>query len=114
MVPDSVPFRQFVSYFGVFKITEEMRMDLVLAALKCHRMTEVDCSSSEGPYEFVAYSLATGAMCSFPAERPAQVKRQKVDNGPMMPLLTPWVDVNCQQSMVSKTNSNVPRDYRRY
>lgn len=41
----------------------------------------------------IFYDFATDTVQRFPAERIAPVKRQKLENGPVMPVMAPVIDV---------------------
>lgn len=67
-----------------------------------------------GRDELVAYNLAMGTVCGYPAERLAPVKRQKIGDGPLMLVLPPAAEVNWFLNVTRKTLSGVGSDYRRY
>lgn len=87
-------------------------MDPDLSASAFSRVTEIYCSSFRGTDEFVAYHLATGAVRGSPTEGIVLAKRQEIDNGPMMPVIAPDVDVDWFPGAASTTISEVERDYR--
>lgn len=69
-------------------------MDLVVVILAFYRVSEIDWSSSGGSDDFISYDFATGTVQRYPAERIAPVKRHKNDDGPIMFVPTPALDVN--------------------
>lgn len=80
-------------YFGFYRIAEKMRMDSVLVSLAFYCVTEIDWSSSGSSDDFLSYDSAKNIMHDYPAERIAPVKRQKIDDDPVVPVLAPTVDV---------------------
>lgn len=72
-----------------------------------HRATEVDWPSSGGSDDFVAYNFATATVQGYPPEKIAPIKRQKVGDGRLLPVMTPAVDVNLLPVVVHRTFSEV-------
>lgn len=50
-------------------------------------MTNVDWSSSGGSEDFIVYDFSMGFVRVYLAENIAPVKRQEVDDGPMVPVM---------------------------
>lgn len=71
-----------------------MRLDPIFLFMPSHRMTKIGWSSSGGYDDFFAYDYATGSVQSYPDEKNALVKRQKVHNSPMVPVIVPAVDMS--------------------
>lgn len=95
-------------------ISEQIRKDLVLAAMAFHRMAEIEWSSSRGLDDFVAFDFSMTAVRAYPAERLAPFKRQKTDDDPVFPVLLPVIDVQCLPGMSRKKIFNDERDYKQY
>lgn len=89
-------------------------MDAIFAGLECYQMTEIYWSPSEGLGTFLAYYLATRAMRDYPAKTLALLKQEKIDGGPVVPVLAPAVDANWLRCVAGMTASTVQRDYKRY
>lgn len=53
-------------------------------------------------------------MSDYPAKRLTLLKQQKIDDGPVLAVLAPAVDINWLPNAARKTISDVQRDYRRY
>lgn len=66
---------------------------------------------SVGSNDFVFYCFDMSTVQGYPAERIAVVKRQKVDDGPVVPIMTPAVDVNWLSDLTPKATSKLERDY---
>lgn len=75
-------------------------------------MTEFDCSSSGGFDVFFAYDFATGMVQGPPPENIAAVKRVKFDDGPVVLVMPPALDVNYLPVVARKTIFEVQHDYR--
>lgn len=67
------------------KIEELICIDSVQAALVFHPMSQIVWLSSKVLHEFVANNLCTAALCGYPIEMLAPVKRQKSDSGSFPP-----------------------------
>lgn len=80
-------------------------MDPVLTALAFHRVTQTDWFSSSGPDGFISCDFFTSTVQGYPAERAPPVKRQKVDDGPVMPVMAPAIHVNWISGVARKTIS---------
>lgn len=89
-------------------------MDSVLVTLAFRSVTVIDWSSSGDFNAFAFYNLSTGTMKGYSAERIAQVKRQKVGDRPVTPVMAPAVNVNWFYGLMRKTNSEVVCHYRWY
>lgn len=87
-------------------------MEPVLIALAFHRVTEVHWSLSGGTDNLIACDFATGAVQGYPDERLALLKRQKVDDNPVVPVLEPAVGVNWLLGVTRRAISDVAREYR--
>lgn len=88
-------------------------MDLVLAPMASHRMTEVDWSSSCVPDQSLMHNSATCTMCGYPTEGLAPVNLQKVDDGLIVPVLETSLYINRLFGVNHKTISDVELDYLR-
>lgn len=89
-------------------------MHPILVALLFHCVAKVDWSSSSGSHDFLLYDFATRTVQGNSAERIAPVKRQKVDDGPVVPEAAPTVDINWLPSVAHKTVSGVEGNYQQY
>lgn len=110
----ATPLIDVLSQFGFSKTAEKIIIDSVLTALAFHRVTKVDWFSSGDPDDFLANDFPTSTMRDNSADSLAPVKRQKVDDGPVRPVLAPAADVEWLAGVTRKTIANVKRDYRRY
>lgn len=99
-----------LSRFGSYKVGEKMGMDRVLVALSLYRVTKNDWSSSGGSKDVFAYNLFTGTVRGCRADTTAPVKLQNIDDGPIVPVMVPVVDVNWLPGAVRETISEVNRD----
>lgn len=101
------PFVTLVTNFGFYDINEMMRMEPVLTALLLYLLTKVYWSSSGGPDELHAYDFNLSTVHGFPAKSYTPVKRQKVDESPVVPVMSPYIDVNWLFAVICKKISNV-------
>lgn len=108
------PIRNFLRHFGFYTVAERMRRDPALVVLALYRVTEIEWPISGDSGEFIAYDLATDTVQVYPAEKNAPVKRQKVDDGSVVPAMAPSVDVNWLPGVAPEKLSKVEFDYRRY
>lgn len=86
-------FFKVSGHFESHRIAEKMRMDAVLAALGLHR-EETEWYALGGSDDSLLYNFAKGTVQDYLGEKTAQVKRQQVYDGPILPVLSPAVDVN--------------------
>lgn len=63
---------------------------------------------------FEAFDFAIGVGCGYPSERPAPTKRHKTDDGLVLPVFGPAVDVNRLENVACNVSSEVQRAYIRY
>lgn len=70
-----------------------MSRDSVLTALAFHRFSKADRSSSENSDAFDANDFDTGAGRGHPAKRLPPEQLLKIDDVPVLPVLTPAVNV---------------------
>lgn len=89
-------------------------MDQVLSALMCHHVFETSCPSSGGSNGLVSYNFRTGIVKRYMAKRIVLLKCQKVDNGPVVILIVPAIDVSCIPDVTRRRNAEAERDYRLY
>lgn len=89
-------------------------MDPVLTALAFHQINEVHWYSSEGPDGFGSYNFATETVRGRLAERLAPLKRYKINDGPVVPMLDPSVGVNWLPNLAREAIFDIQRDYRWY
>lgn len=73
------------SKFWFYKIVKRMRMDPALVALAFQGVTEIYWSSPDSFNDFVSYDFAAGTVQGYPVEMITPVKRQKVDDSPLVP-----------------------------
>lgn len=91
-----------------------MRLDPVLVVLVLYRVTEIGRFSSVCSDDSLVYDFATDTVQGFPVEKIAPVKRHKVDDGPMVHVVGPVVDVNWLRGVACRTFSEFERDFRSY
>lgn len=77
-------------------------------------MTKAAWSSSRVLDDFPLYGIAAGTVQGYAAVIIALVKPQKVDDGSVVLMMAPAVDVNWRTSVRRKMISNVERDFRRF
>lgn len=100
-----------VCHFGIYKGAWKMGMDPVLVGLASYRVTETGWSSSDRSDDFAYYCFATGIVHGYPAVNIAPVKRQKVDDGPFMAVMSPYIGVNWLRGVARKLIFEAERDY---
>lgn len=77
-------------------------------------MTEIDWSSSGISDDFVSYEVRTGTVQGYLDEKTEPVKLQKVDAGPVVPVMVRFIYLGRLRGVASKMISEVERDYRQY
>lgn len=105
-----IPLVKILSHLGLFRVAERRLMNPVFAALPFHRVTESDWSCSGGSENFAPYDLATGTVQGYQAKKNAPVKREKVDDTPMVYIIAPSIDVNRLRDVTHKVISKVKLD----
>lgn len=113
LLPLLTPCPNALSYFRFYEIIEVMRRDTVIVALAFYRVTGIDWSSSWGSDDFIFYDLATGTVQEYTAERPALLKCQKIDDGPVVPELAPTSYVSCISGVAHKAFLDDKSAFRR-
>lgn len=66
---------------------------------------------SGGLHDFAAYNIFTGDACSYHGKRLAPLKREKIDDGPLLPLIAPAVRVQYLPVTTRKKLFHVRGDY---
>lgn len=89
-------------------------MDFVLISLAFNCLIDNYRSTSGSLNDSVVYDSTSATMQCYPAERTARVKRQKSNDGPVMPALEPCIDVNYLYGVAHMKLSDVMGDYRWY
>lgn len=77
-------------------------------------MTEIDRSSPGPYYDVVGSNFATGTIQGYPAEKIPTGKRQKIDHGPVVPVIAHAVDVSWLSGVACINIFEVDRNYQRY
>lgn len=102
----STSLANILNQLGFHKVSWETCMDPVLFALAFHCLNEID-SSSRGLDDFSLYDFATASLQCCLAERTVYSKRQKADDGPVVPDLTTAVYVELLLGVERETISDV-------
>lgn len=82
-------------------------MDPTLLALAFHRASELERYWSFGSNDFVFFIFATRTVQVYNRKRTALVKRQKADDGPVVPVIVPAIVINFLPVVTRKTISEV-------
>lgn len=80
-----------------FRLLQRCREDLhgpVLVVLATYGVGEIAWCSCRASDHFFAYDFASSTEQGYRAEKIAPVKRQNIDDGPVVPVIAPAVDVN--------------------
>lgn len=93
---------------------EKMCVDPALVVFTIHRVpgNEMSCSGFSG--KFFSYILARDSVQVFSARRLTPVKRQKIDDGPVLHELASIINFNWLSGMARRQVFKVEYDYRRY
>lgn len=86
------PLINVLSPLVLSETAEMIRMNPLLPALTFHWMTENDWSSWRDSDYLFAYDVDADTVHGYPSEKRVPVKRQKFDQGPVLPVLVPVVD----------------------
>lgn len=102
------------SHFGLYKVAGRIRMEPVLVALAVHRVTETDWSSSGGSDDFISYDFTTVTVKAYWAEKTDLLRLQRVDDGHVVPLKKPAIDMHRLPVLTRRMTFKDGRDYQRY
>lgn len=89
-------------------------MDLVFVVSVFYHASDNDRYSAGGSDDFVSYEFSTGPVKEDLAVKNALLVRQKVGDGPLVPVMVPAVDANWIPGVFRNTIAKVERDYGWY
>lgn len=85
-----------------FKISEQMQSDTVLAVVVFHCTEEIYWCFLERPEHIVAYDFFMGNASVYLSKRLVAARGQNIDDGSLLPVTAPAVDVQCMPGMTCK------------